>query len=952
MPTHHFRLIVEGADLQDEAVVDRLFEAGCDDALVGSTDGVQFVDFDRDAASFDAAVSSAMADVEGVGGIRVVRLDGDGPVSIADIAARSGHTREGVFDLMDSLLSDGDFTVAERFELPARPARHAAIPRFLFDTKLGYELNRRFKKTAEGKLWLHQAIALEALGRGENVVVSTGTASGKSLIFQAIAFHKARLFSKSRTLVFYPLKALAADQMRGWQQMASELKLPPDFVGRIDGSVQVKDRDEILSKSRIIVMTPDVCHAWLMYRLALPVVKEFVRSLNTLVMDEAHTLEGVFGSNFAFLIRRLLSARSHLTQDADEPLQLVAATATIQDPGSHMQRLTGVPFTVVDHDEDGSPQHRRVVAHVECPDGEELKVARALHRRLVRSSHEGMFITFLDSRKGVEALAIDSGGFNAGIDAADVLPYRAGYDVQDRKTIEKRLQEGKLKGVISTSALELGIDLPHLRVGINVGVPPTRKSYRQRLGRTGRTDSACFLVVAPPHAFTSYGMSFRDYHGLSVEASHLYLENRFMQFANGRCLATEQESLGVPLRTPGAANWPDGFDKLYAAACPGGSRPTEFHAIADLGGDNPHHGYPLRNVGELSYQIKVHKDAESIGEVNQVQALRECYPGGTYLHLARAYEAKRWVSGSFEQSYIQVKKTTPRRRTRPRIRTWVNTGLDTVRDSNFLKGNHGFLMESAMHITERVEGYVDEAGRSFHYQELQQDNPNLRAQSRNFLTTGTILCLDHSWFKTNRRSFVTKLRDVFVREYSVAAQDVGVSWSNISVQRWEGGGVPGSCVAIFDETYGSLRLTERIFCEFEHLMDRLVAGARADEDEELEELSTKVKCEVLAFTADTLQQELASAPKGYEQVFKPGSVVCYVKAGAMAVDVVIIEPTMMDGQLMYQVEIQQKPGQNPVKNLIRASFIEASANTADWSYAWWNRETQEYEEPPGSDDAS
>lgn len=89
MPTHHFRLIVEGADLQDEAVIDRLFEAGCDDALVSSTDGVQCIDFDRDAGSFDAAVSSAMADVEGVDGVRVVRLEGDGPASTADIAVRS-----------------------------------------------------------------------------------------------------------------------------------------------------------------------------------------------------------------------------------------------------------------------------------------------------------------------------------------------------------------------------------------------------------------------------------------------------------------------------------------------------------------------------------------------------------------------------------------------------------------------------------------------------------------------------------------------------------------------------------------------------------------------------------------------------------------------------------------------------------------------------------------------
>ena len=140
------------------------------------------------------------------------------------------------------------------------------------------------------------------------------------------------------------------------------------------------------------------------------------------------------------------------------------------------------------------------------------------------------------------------------------------------------------------------------------------------------------------------------------------------------------------------------------------------------GGDNPHHRYPLRNVGELSYQIKIHKDADSIGEVNQVQALRECYPGGTYLHLAKAYEAKRWVAGAFDKPYIQVKRTSPQRRTRPRIRTWVNTGLDNVQHSNFLKGDHGFLTESAMLITQKVEGYSQD-GKYFDYTDLQKTIP-------------------------------------------------------------------------------------------------------------------------------------------------------------------------------------------------------------------------------------
>ena len=397
-----------------------------------------------------------------------------------------------MYDTVQRLLNEGDFSVVEQFKMPGRSARHAAIPRFLFDSRVGLYIHRQFEtsKGADGQLWAHQAQALNMLGRGENVVVSTGTASGKSLVFRSLAFHKTLLHPGSRVLVFYPLKALAADQLLGWKRMANDLDVDHRYVGRVDGSVSVKDREEILQRARVIAMTPDVCHAWLMSRLSLPVVRDFVRSLSTLVMDEAHTLEGVFGSNFAFLMRRLIAARNHLLGAREAaPLQLVAATATITNPGEHLHLLTGAKFSVVDHENDGAPEYERLVAHIESPVGEETVVAKALHERVLSEGREGGFITFLDSRKGVEGLAIASHGSNREdpeqlIEHADVLPYRAGYDAGDRMRIEQRLQSGSLRGVVSTSALELGIDIPHLRVGFNIGVPESRKAYRQRLGRS------------------------------------------------------------------------------------------------------------------------------------------------------------------------------------------------------------------------------------------------------------------------------------------------------------------------------------------------------------------------------------------------------------------------------------------------------------------------------------
>ena len=220
-----------------------------------------------------------------------------------------------MYQTLRDLLCSNEFSVVERFEIPGQTARYAPIPRFLFDSGVGIHLKGRRQ---EETLWAHQTQSLEALGHGDNVVVSTGTASGKSLVFQSLAFHKILLDPESRVLVFYPLKALAADQTRGWQRMACDLGLGEYSIGRIDGSVSAQAREGILQHARIVIMTPDVCHAWLMSRLSLPILRDFVRALSTLVMDEAHTLEGVFGSNFAFLIRRLICPQpSHARQIQD-----------------------------------------------------------------------------------------------------------------------------------------------------------------------------------------------------------------------------------------------------------------------------------------------------------------------------------------------------------------------------------------------------------------------------------------------------------------------------------------------------------------------------------------------------------------------------------------------------------------------------------------------------------
>ena len=273
-----------------------------------------------------------------------------------------------------------------------------------------------------------------------------------------------------------------------------------------------------------------------------------------------------------------------------------------------------------------------------------------------------------------------------------------------------------------------------------------------------------------------------------------------------------------------------------------------------------------------------------------------------------------------------------------------------------MREENGFLAECQMQITERVEGYNDSLTGRFHaYTELQQRNPNMRARSRNFRTSGVILRIASDWFKpvAIRRLFAHRLREVFVREYSISPRDVGSEASGISMRDLDGSGLVGGCIAIYDETYGSLRLTEQLYLNFAHILTRLSAAVAADSidgDDDIANIVAAIQKEVSGFTdIGAIHGAREDRPTGHEQVFAEGSVVCYRQSGQMAIDVTIVQPTIMDGQLRYQVEGPGRPGQAPVKRWISASSIEPSAIADAWEYAWWNRETEHYEEPPNNE---
>ena len=344
---------------------------------------------------------------------------------------------------------------------------------------------------------------------------------------------------EAAVVVFYPLKALSNDQLRSWREAAEHAGFGEDGIVKVDGDIPRPSRAKMLEKARVALMTPDVCHAWLLNEISNPAHRAFLARTRLVVIDEAHVLEGVFGSNFAYLFRRLCATR-HLVQEKQQRsnLQVIAASATISTPEHHLNSLTGLNFETVGEQDDGAPRHERSILHLAAADRREAEVAEKIHKALVEGSTDGSFITFVDSRQGAERLAVRT-------DYGDLVkPYRSGYEAKDRARIEHALRDGHLRGVVSTSALELGIDIPHFAVGLNIGVPVTRKSFRQRLGRVGRQRPGSFAVVTEPYAFRRFGSTLAEYYAKSVEPSYLYLGNRFMQFAHARCLAEELEMLG------------------------------------------------------------------------------------------------------------------------------------------------------------------------------------------------------------------------------------------------------------------------------------------------------------------------------------------------------------------------------------------------------------------------
>jgi DEAD/DEAH box helicase domain-containing protein len=690
-------------------------------------------------------------------------------------------------------------------------------------------------------VYAHQATAIERGLRGD-LCLATSTASGKSLVFMTIADDLLTGSSTTRVLALYPTKALIEDQQTKWRQHFAGTDVGVAFI---HGGVAMAQRWSLLESARVVLMTPDIVQAWVLSSLRDPRMQRYLAGLGLLVVDEAHAYEGVFGTNAAYLFRRL--------EAAARPFKLVASTATISDAGSFVRALTGRDVAVVGPEAESSPLPAR--RFVLCrPMVEERAQAPERAARLMRALTErgtGCTLAFADSRKTVERVLRalddlrddDGAGDDASAEVArriasgTVLPYRSGYEDEDRRSIQHALARGDVRGVVATSALELGIDIGAIDVTVLLNVPPTVKAFRQRIGRAGRSGgpnaTAMCILVDEHGVLPNEAGALADYLARAVEPSRLYLDNRFVMYGHALCAAREAQQ--APRYDRSAFATLPRYE-LFDALIDNELRPTravdeDLLRLKQEAQDGPHHALPLRSAGEVELQVIVAGDeARRLGFVTHSQALREAYPGAVYVHLGQPWRVQRWAWGQRQifvtpMTYLRQARTEPVRTDLVFPRPQAG-GLLSVRE-----GSGGRVFESVCQVSAHVRGFTLRATPNAHPEQHTfgvGSSWSQTALSRSFTTTCVV------WTAANVKvgaAVANAIRSAYCARLGIHEQDLGVgSWQ---LDGWRGDGNALSGVCIYDAVQGSLRLGQQLVELFEEVVRDALANARANDDDML-----------------------------------------------------------------------------------------------------------------------
>lgn len=566
--------------------------------------------------------------------------------------------------------------------IPEREAAYGELSR-----PLPAQIASALSKMGISRLYTHQVEAIEAVRRGESVVIVTGTASGKTLCYNVPVLERlldSRVSPRSTAFYLFPTKALAQDQLRGLRRYA---ELEPSLsevvkAGCYDGDTPPSTRRKLRDEASIILTNPDMLHQGILpYHTRW---SKFFMNLRYVVVDEIHTYRGIFGSNVANVIRRLNRICRHYGSSP----QFICSSATIANPHDLAERLTGVPMTLIDND--GSPRGEKSFVLWNPP---VIDVA-GMERRSSNIEAQDLMVALM--RNGVRTIAFGRARIVAELMyryvreslpsdlAGKVRAYRGGYLPEYRREIERQLFSGELMGITSTNALELGIDIGGLDAAIIIGFPGTVASLWQQAGRAGRSaDDSVVFFVGYNDPIDQFLMRHPTYlFGQSPEAAVIDPDNPYILANHMRCSAFElplkERELDEPCSCP---------------ECRGGAEASGSHDIAGITSaiariladsgqlkeidrtwyysstDFPAKEVNLRTISDNTFTIleipngagdhKVPADCSAdndgppdpsgststvacpggrvIGQVDSISAPELVYPGAVYMHEAETY---------------------------------------------------------------------------------------------------------------------------------------------------------------------------------------------------------------------------------------------------------------------------------------------------------------------------
>ena len=540
------------------------------------------------------------------------------------------HATPDLIDVLRSLARSPDHrqALAHWETIPARPARFGTLSR-----GLPAPLAEALRGQGIERLYTHQVQAIESLRAARDTVVVTGTASGKSLCYHVPVVSRLVEEPGATALYLFPTKALAQDQLQsltrlalGRSDLAAVLR-----AGVYDGDTQATTRRKLRDDGNLILSNPDMLHQGILP--SHPKWAAFLARLRFVVVDEMHAYRGIFGSHVSNVLRRLERVVRHYGGD----FRYVLCSATIRNPGELATSLTGREVEVVD--DDGAPRGPRHFVFWNPPFVDASRMERRssngdgarLFAELV--GHGAQAIAFTKSRVAAELV------YRYARDALErsepgleqrIRPYRGGYLPEERRAIERALISGELRGVISTNALELGIDVGGLDAAILIGAPPTLASAWQQAGRAGRKGNPSLAVlIAYNDMVDQYLMRHPEYFfGRAPEAAVIDPHNPYILAQQLACAAYE-----LPLAPEDERHFGGQTAEILAALESAGETRTIDGRSYWANTEFPAARVNLRTISDNTYSIQdAARDHAVLGTVDAISALELVYPEAIYLH--------------------------------------------------------------------------------------------------------------------------------------------------------------------------------------------------------------------------------------------------------------------------------------------------------------------------------